>query len=158
MEYVQETWCEILLLLLYEAIYPISWNSLKGLDRTLTYADLLLKKPRPHLLYHGSIINNYKHPRLRMKRSKLNYHLYSLHVLDSPACPCGHDREVSNHYLLNCPLYFQSRIAMLNKIRHLTRTHISCDLLLYGAPELNLVTKCKVFDAVHEFISSTDRL
>ena len=47
---------------------------------------------------------------------------------------------------------------MLNKIRHLTRTHISCDLLLYGAPELDLVTNYKVFDAAHEFISSTDRL
>ena len=93
-----------------------------------------------------------------MKCSKLNFHLYSLYVLDSPACPCGHNREDSNHYLLLCPLYFQARITMLNKIRHLTRTHISCDLLLYGAPELDLVTNYKVFDAVHEFISSTDRL
>ena len=67
-------------------------------------------------------------------------------------------REDSNHYLLLCPLYFQGRITMLNKIRHLTRTHISCDLLLYGAQELDLVTNYKVFDAAHEFISSTDRL
>ena len=99
-----------------------------------------------------------KHAQLRMKCSKLNFHRYSLHVLDSPACPCGHNREDSNHYLLLCPLYFQARITMLNKIRHLTRTHISCDLLLYGAPELDLVTNYKVFDAVHEFISSIDRL
>ena len=55
-------------------------------------------------------------------------------------------------------LYFQSRITMLNKIRHLLRTHISCDLLLYGATELHLVTNYKVSNAVHEFISSTDRL
>ena len=67
-------------------------------------------------------------------------------------------REDSNHYLLLCPLYFQARITMLNKIRHVTRTHISCDLLLYGAPELDLMTNYTVFDAVHEFISSTDRL
>ena len=134
------------------------WNFLKDSDRTLTYADSLLKKTRPPLLYYGSRTNNYKHAQLRMKCSKLNFHLYSLHVLDSPACPCGHNREDSNHYLLLCPLYFQARIIMLNKIRHLTRTHISCDLLLYGAPELDLVTNYKVFDAVHEFISSTDRL
>ena len=134
------------------------WNSLKDSDRTLTYADSLLKKTRPPLLYYGSRTNNYKHAQLRMKCSKLNFHLYSLHVLDSPACPCGHNREDSSHYLLLCPLYFQARITMLNKIRHLTRTHISCDLLLYGAPELDLVTNYKVFDAVHEFISSTDRL
>ena len=135
------------------------WNSLKSSDRTLTYADSLLKKPRPPLLYYGSRTNNYKHAQLRMKCSKLNFHLYSLHVLDSPACPCGHNHEDSNHYLLHCSLYFQARITMLNKIRHLiSRTHISCDLLLYGAPELDLVTNYKVFDAVHEFISSTDRL
>ena len=29
---------------------------------------------------------------------------------------------------------------MLNKITHVTGTHISCDLLLYAAPELDLVT------------------
>ena len=76
----------------------------------------------------------------------------------STVLSCGHDRDDSNHYLLHCRLYFQARITMLNKIRHLTRTHISCDLLLYGVPELDLVTNYKVFDAVHEFISSTDRL
>ena len=131
---------------------------MKGSDRTLTYADSLLTKPRPLLLYYGSRTNNYKHAQLRMKFSKLNFHLYSLHVLDSPACPCGHDHEDSNHYLLHCPLYFQARITMLTKIRELTRTHSSCDLLLYGAPDLDLVTNYKVLDAVHEFISSTDRL
>ena len=82
----------------------------------------------------------------------LNFHLYSLNVLDSPACPCGHDCENSNHHLLHCPLYLQARITMLNKIRHLTRTHVSCDLLLYGVPDLDLVTNYKVFDAVYEFI------
>ena len=46
---------------------------------------------------------------------------------------------------------------MLNKL-DITKTHISGDLLPYGATELDLVTKYKVFDAVHEFISSADRL
>ena len=75
------------------------WNSLKGSDRALTHADSLLKKPRPHLLYYGSRTNNYKHAQLRMKCSKLNFHLYSLYVVDSPACPCGHDHEDSNQSL-----------------------------------------------------------
>ena len=79
-------------------------------------------------------------------------------MLDSPACPCGHDREDSNHYLLHRPLYFQARITMLNKIRDLSRTRISYDLLLYGAPELDFVTNYKGFNVVQEFISSTDRL
>ena len=85
------------------------WNSLKDSDRTLTYADSLLKKARPPLLYYGSRTNNYKHAQLRMKCSKLNFHLYSLHVLDSPACPCGHSCEDSNRYLLLCPLILSSK-------------------------------------------------
>ena len=83
-------------------------GSVKSSDRTLTYADELLKKSRSPLLYHGSRTNNYKHAQLRIKCSKLklNYHLCSLHMLDYPVWPCGHDREDSNHNLLHCPLYF----------------------------------------------------
>ena len=65
--------------------------------------------------------------------SKLNFHLFSLYVVDSPACPCGHDREDSNHYLLRCPLFYQARNMLLNEIRELTMTDISCELLLYGS-------------------------
>ena len=82
-------------------------------DQTLTYVDCLMKKPKPLLLYHGSRKSSVKHAQLRMKCSKLNFDLFSLHVIDSPACPCGHIREDSNHYLLQCPLYFQARNKML---------------------------------------------
>ena len=78
----------------------------KKVPTELYHVDSLLEKPRPPLLYHGLRIN-YKHAQLRMKYSKLNYYLYSLHVLDSPTCPCGHDREDSSHLHWNCPFYFQ---------------------------------------------------
>ena len=73
---------------------------------------------------------------LRMKCSKLNFDLLSQHV-DSPVCACGHNREDSNHYLSQCPLYFQARNKMLNEIRQLNTFQISGDLSLYGAAELN---------------------
>ena len=117
-----------------------------------------MKKPKPPLLYHGPRSNGIKHAQLRMKCSKLNFHLKSLHVVDSPACPCGHNCEDSNHFLLYCPLYYQARNMMLNEIRQVTTLDISCDLLLYGAAELDVVKNCKVFDAVHKFIDTTGRL
>ena len=72
------------------------------------------------------------------------FDLFSLHVIDSPACLCGHIREDSNHYLLQCPLYFQARNKMLNDIRQLCTFHISGNLLLYGAVELDYATNCKL--------------
>ena len=99
-----------------------------------------------------------KHAQLRMKCSKFNFDLFSLHVIDSPACPGGHIREDSNHYLLQCPLYFQARNKMLNDIRQLCTFHIPGALLLYGAVELDYATNCKLFDAVHDYIEETGRL
>ena len=36
--------------------------------------------------------------------------------------------------------------------------HISGNLLLYGAVELDYATNCKLFDAVHDYIDETGRL
>ena len=92
-----------------------------------------------------------------MKCNKLKSDLFSLHAIHSPACPCGHIREDSNHYLvLQCPLYFQAK--MLNEISQLSTFHISGDLLLYGAVELDYATNYKLFDANHDYIEETGRL
>ena len=47
---------------------------------------------------------------------------------------------------------------MLNDIRQLCTFHISGDLLLYGAVELDYAPNCKLFDAAHDYIEETDRL
>ena len=108
------------------------YNSLDIIDRSFEYINSLMKRPSPSLFYHDSRSSGIKHAQLRMKCRKLNFYLFSLHVVDSPACPCGHDCEDSNHYLLRCPLFYQARNMLLNEIRELTMTDISCELLLYG--------------------------
>ena len=45
-----------------------------------------------------------------------------------------------------------------NDIRQLCTFHISGNLLLYGAVELDYATNCKLFDAVHNYIDETGRL
>ena len=134
------------------------YNSLDIVDRSFEYANSLMKRPSPLLFYHGSRSSGIKHAQLRMKCSKLNFHLFSLHVADSPACPCGNDCEDSNHYLLQCPLFYQARNKLLNEIRALTMTDISCELLLYGSTDLGIELSKKVFAAVHRFIDESDRL
>ena len=108
---------------------------------------MIMKRPSPFLFYHGSRSSGFKHAQLRMNCSKLNFHLFSLHVVDSPAC--GHDCEDSKHYLLRCPLFYQARNMLLNETRELIMTDISCELLLYGSADLGIEISKKVFDAVH---------
>ena len=59
---------------------------------------------------------------LRMKCSNLHKHLYDLHVVDSPACACGHNVEDVNHYLLVCPLYELCRDDMIESLNHVLPT------------------------------------
>ena len=134
------------------------YNSLDIVDRAFEYANSLMKRASPSLFYHGSRSSGIKHAQLRMKCSKLNFHLFSLHVVDSPACPCGNDCEDSNHYLLRCPLFYQAGNKLLNEIKELTMTDISCELLPYRSTDLGIELSKKVFDAVHRFIDETDRL
>ena len=74
-------------------------------------------------------------------------------MLDSPVCPCEHDREDFQSLSFALSIILSIKSTMLNKIRYLISI-----LLLYGAAELDLVTNCKVFDAAREFINSADRL
>ena len=83
------------------------YNSLDIVDRSFEYVNSLKKRPCSSLFYHSLRSSSMKHAQHRMKCS--NFHLFSLHVVDSPACLCGHDCEDSNHYLLQCPLFYQAR-------------------------------------------------
>ena len=89
-----------------------------------------------------------KHAQLRMNCSKLNYHLFLLHVLESPECPCGHNCEDINHYLLHCPLFVQNRETMFAGFSLVCDLNISCNILLYGSEMLDYKTNCKVFVSV----------
>ena len=113
----------------FRSSYPSSvklWNFLDVCDRTLTYVDCLMKKTEATFLYHGSRKYSVEHAQLRMKCM-----LCSLQrVLQA------HSRGLES-YLLQCPLYFQARNKMLNDIGQLSTFHISGDLLLYAAVELD---------------------
>ena len=97
---------------------------------------------------------------LRMHCSKLNAHLFSLHIVVSPCCSCGHDKEDSVHYLLHCPLFYADCAKMLTSLSSVLPYNIAInvDLLLHGSDTLSKENNVAVFKLVHRFIEETGRL
>jgi len=107
--------------------------------------------------HFGNRNNNIKHAQLRMECSKLNHHLFLLHVLDSPRCYCGFEIEDTNHYFMSYPLYTTGRTKLLAAV-HNIMTIADVDTLLYGCDNLELSKNKELFIAVHTFISESARL
>ena len=91
-----------------------------------------------------------------MQCSKLNYDLNCrLYVRDDPACRCGATRETACHFFMNCPLYQNIRIELFAAVRK----HAVCSIetLLFGDVNLTNDANKSIFDAVHDFISQSNR-
>ena len=71
---------------------------------------------------------------LRVNYSNLNAHLYSIHVIDSPACGCSH-REDTAHFFLDCPLYYAHRLSLTNIVTK--SSQFKLEPLLYGDDDLD---------------------
>ena len=98
---------------------------------------------------------NVIHAQMRMSCSKLNAHLFLLHVKDSPSCNCGLDVEDNNHFLLYCPLYVNIRQRLFHAI--INFTEISEEVLLYGNSMLSCKENTRLFLAVHCYIKDSNR-
>ena len=68
---------------------------------------------------------------------RVNAHLHSLHVIDSPACVCS-QREDTAHFFLDCPLYYVQRLALRNTV--LRFNHFRLETQLYGDDNLDYKT------------------
>ena len=135
------------------------WNDLPQHERNQNFVAKKAKATKNELYYEGSRDTNVKHAQLRMECSKLNGHLFQLHVIESPACQCGHDYEDSNHYLLHCPLHNLIRHNMFQSV--LTNAHIqdiTASTLLFGLNKADFKTNKSIFKAVHTFIKESNRL
>jgi hypothetical protein len=115
---------------------------------------------KPYTLYYlGERSVNVKHAQLRLKCSKLNAHLFLLHVTDSPQCACGHNIEDSEHYSLKCHMYMLFRRNMLTSIQNIVQIdNLSTDILLHGSNNLDVATNRNIFESVHKYIIDTGRL
>ena len=135
------------------------WNSKSPDERTVEYITAFMKTKCNVLYYYGERKVNIIHAQLRLKCSKLNAHLFSLHVVESPSCLCGNNNEDSEHYLLHCPLYQIFRHSMLDTISTVINIdEINLKTLLYGNEMYDYDVNCKIFEAVHKFILDSGRL
>ena len=135
------------------------WNNTGPEARSISSVVQAMKFDRKHLFYVGKRNVNIMHAQLRLGCSKLNSHLFALHVIDSPACICGFNNEDSEHFLLYCPLYADIRQPFLHLLATLIdNRHLNTETLLYGNDDYDLKTNVKIFEAVQTFLFESNRL
>ena len=134
------------------------WNHLESANRNSNYFKNLMKSHTSCDLYNfGDRETSVKHAQLRMKCSRLNGHLFDLHVIESASCTCGFNIEDTNHFLFNCLLFNDERNVLIDMLHNLNILDITEDLLLRGSAEYSLELNQKVFSCTFSFIKSTNR-
>ena len=73
-------------------------------------------KPKK-LFNYGSRYSNTLHTQLRLDRSQLNEHLFSISLTNIKGCMCGHNTESTEYFLLNCFLYSYERNNLLSNLK-----------------------------------------
>ena len=133
------------------------WNSLSDDQRLNACNGKKIEKKLQY--YEGNRHVNIKHAQLRMECSKLNAHLFALHVIDSPHCSCGNICEDCDHYLFHCPLLIAQRQKMFISLRHIIpHQNIDVDILLFGSGTMEVNVNMSIIKIVHTFIVESDRL
>ena len=100
-----------------------NWNSLSRNIQSLNVEDfkIFTKTLKPKRYKHfnrGYIFTNTLLTRIRVGRSKLNQHEFSVGKIDSPECLCHHREESPLHYFLDCFLYLRERQTMFQLFEH----------------------------------------
>ena len=135
------------------------WNKLPQNKRSIETVIKENASNTSRLFYEGKRSVGIKHVQLRMKCSKLNADLFSLHVIDSPQCPCGHFIEDVDHFFFNCPLYIVPRQHFINALTNIIEDdHIDTKTSLYGNDNYDYNVNKRVFNLVHNFVTETNRL
>ena len=94
----------------------------------------------------------------------LNYYLFKIDCIISPACVCGANIETVTHYLLKCPRYFALRLSLLSAAAqvcgdgwNLLSDSQKVKLFLFGAVNLNSDDNTKIFKFVQQYIKDSER-
>ena len=92
----------------YFPYFSKKWNNLPRSTRNLDFPEykeklkLVLKPQKLKHYAYGSKLGNKLWTRLRLGRTFLNSHGYSIGKVPSPACHCYHNNETVQHYMLDC--------------------------------------------------------
>ena len=120
------------------------WNKLppdlkcKGLVDFKLELKLSIKPSAVKHYAKGSKEGNIFPTRLRLGRSDLNLHKFSIGQIDRPECLCHAKEESTRHYLIDCFLFSAERQTLFSLVEHyipnflrLSKT-AKCKILLFG--------------------------
>ena len=97
------------------------WNSLPKSVKCRNvhdFKDYINKEQKPHRYKHfarGNKISNSLLTKIRVGRSDLNQHKFTIGLVDSPQCDCLYREESPSHYFLDCFLYLPERQVLLSQ-------------------------------------------
>ena len=136
------------------------WNSLDVNTRQIinyeSFKDTLMVNINDNpLFYVGSRQEQIIMAKLRMGCSNLNGHLYSMKIIDSPACLCGFINENEFHFFLICPLYNRPRLTLQNAMAHIAP--FTLRTLLYGDENLDIASNKRIVTETLRFIKDSKR-
>ena len=124
------------------------------------------KPPKYKHFQKGSKLGNTQLTRIRVGRSFLNQHKFTIGFSDTPECICHHKTESPEHYFLDCFLYIPERQIMLSLIEHYVPNFIrlnksqKLNIILNGVNPENIeftTTNTKITYSVQQYILSTKR-
>ena len=97
--------------------------------------------------------------RLRLGSTKLNNHMNTLRLADSPLCTrCNAGaRETRRHFLLECEAYNQQRLILMQNLAQMGVIAPTIDMLL-GKSDVTEDTKIRITMETAHFILKTNRL
>ena len=133
------------------------WNNLEISTRSLGLSDFKMKlksKLKPSRIKHnscGSKIGNILLTRIRLDRSDLNSHKFTIGQAETPQCMCFARQESSLHYLVDCFIYSNERQTLFSQIEQFIPNfktftkHKKYGILVYGIhpenPEFNYTNR-----------------
>ena len=53
---------------------------------------------------------------LRIEHCHLNQYLHEFNIIETPECECDGEKEIIEHYLLNCELYDEERDVLRRRV------------------------------------------
>ena len=148
------------------------WNSLPSNIQASNLSDFKTytgKEIKPQKFKHFSKGNKFSNSlltRIRVGRSYLNQHKFSIGHTDSPQCLCHYREESPSHYFLDCFLYTPERQALFGLIEHYIPKFLNfskqkkLEIILRGVNIDNddfISTNISITIAVQNFILQTKR-
>ena len=148
------------------------WNSLPKKEKSenvLDFKEFTKIKFKPPKIKHfskGNKTSNSLLTKIRVGRSDLNQHKFTIGMADNPECSCHHNQESPLHYFVDCFLYLPERQKLFEIIEHYIPKFKNMskknklEIIFHGIDNQNpdiLSTNITITLAVQNFILQTKR-